>query len=63
MLIPSCLCRPSAGIEGVHYHTTLLFFKDWVLLCSSGWLETHYENQSGLELTEIHPAVSPKYWV
>jgi hypothetical protein len=31
-------------------------------LCSSGWPRTHHVDYAGLELTEIHLLLPPKYW-
>jgi hypothetical protein len=38
------------------------FFRDRVSLCSSGCPGTHFVDQAGLELREIHLPLPPKCW-
>ena len=38
------------------------FQKNKVLLCSISWPRTFYVEQEGLEITEIHLTLPPKFW-
>jgi hypothetical protein len=52
----------AAGIDvGLVYR--FLFLWDRVSLCSPGWPETHYVDQAGLKLTEIHLALPLECWI
>jgi hypothetical protein len=37
-------------------------FRDRVSLCSYGCPRTHHVDQAGLELTETHLTLPPKFW-
>lgn len=58
------LCLSSAGIEGVHRYVSVgLFFLPRILLCGTGWTESHYVAQASLEpAVDLLPQLSQS-WV
>ena len=60
------ICKHTLQSPHTHtYHTSKYKVSDFRqnhIHCSSGWPETHYVAQDGLEITEIHLPLPPESW-